>query len=189
MNHSTTYPDALQTPRSGQSPAWPIAYAHGPQTVPANRIEDRQFLSMTQAYGRAGGLASGDAVARLLRKCSDQPISMLARWIVERSIVSIEWQSQLLIPLFQFDPSDMSLRPCVTQVVQELRSVFDAWELALWFAQPNVWLRDAAPMDDVQRDTAMVLEAARTDRFIAGGWCWLPGRDPELNLHLEAPSP
>lgn len=169
MNHSTTYPDALQRPCSGQSPAWPLAYSHGPQTVPANRIEDRQFLSMTQAFGRAGGLTSGDAVARLLRKRSDQPISMLARWIVERTIVSVEWQSQLLIPLFQFDQRDMSLRPCVAQVVQELRSVFDDWELALWFTQPNIWLRDAAPVDVVQRETAAVLEAARTDRFIARG--------------------
>jgi acyl-CoA synthetase (AMP-forming)/AMP-acid ligase II len=133
------------------------------------RLEGSQFLAMQCAYARNGGLASGDEVAQLLRWRSEQPISTLARWIVARTIVSFEWQSQTLIPLFQFDPSDMSPSAATVDVIRELSDVFDDWELASWFAQPNVWLHDAAPVVAIRKDQLGVLQAARADRFIARG--------------------
>ena len=132
-------------------------------------VEDRQFLTMKGAYARTGGLAFGDEVARLLRRRSEQPISTLARWIVARTIVTFEWRSQTLIPLFQFDPLDMSHRAGTVAVIRELSDVFDDWELASWFAQPNVWLHDATPVDAIRDDQPGVLQAARVDRFIARG--------------------
>ena len=71
------------------------------------RLEDRQFLAMSRAYARSGGLASGDEIARRLRRREAQPLSTIARWIVDRRIVSLDWQSQMLIPLFQFDLTDI----------------------------------------------------------------------------------
>jgi hypothetical protein len=134
-----------------------------------HRLEDRQFLVMQHAFHLTGGMVSGDEMARLLRRHSDQPISMLARWIVAREAVSFEWKSQTLLPLFQFDLSNMSLRPSVTAIVRELADVFDDLPLALWFAEPNAWLADSSPVDVVAVDPAAVLEAARADRFIARG--------------------
>jgi hypothetical protein len=80
-----------------------------------------------------------------VRKRSEQPVSIIARWIVERLAVSFEWQSQTMLPMFQFDLPGLTLRPCVAEVVQELRDVFDGWDLALWFAESNAWLCGAAP--------------------------------------------
>ena len=52
-----------------------------------------------------------------------------------REVVSFGWNSQTLLPLFQFDLFDMSLRPDAVAVISELADVFDDWELASWFAQ------------------------------------------------------
>jgi len=133
------------------------------------RLEDRQFLEMEQAFRASGGIAGGDELASRLRRRSEQPISMLARWIVERRAVSFPWRSQTLLPLFQFDLSTMTLRPAVVETVCELKDVFDDWDLALWFARPNAWLSDSAPVNLIEVDTAAVLNAARADRFIAQG--------------------
>ena len=67
-----------------------------------------------------GGVATGDEVAGLMQKHWDQAVSTVARWIVGRSVLSFTWQSQTLLPLFQFDLASMSLRPCVTAVLREL---------------------------------------------------------------------
>ncbi len=133
------------------------------------RTEDRQFLTMEWAFRRTGGLSTGDEVAQLLRRRLGQPISTLARWIVDREILVFNWQARMLVPMFQFEPSDMSLRHGPVAVVRELVDVLDDWELALWFAQPNEWLNDTAPVDAITVDLASVLEAARADRFIAQG--------------------
>ena len=50
-----------------------------------------------------------------------------------------------------------------------LRSVFDEWELAEWFACPNSWLGGQTPASQVVLDEQAVVEAARADRFVAAG--------------------
>ena len=137
--------------------------------TPGERIEDGQFLLMESSFGKTGGLATADGAVRLMRKFADQPLSRLAHWIVCRTIVSFEWRTQTLVPLFQFNASDMSLRSEILMIVRELAGAFDNWDTALWFAQPNVWLNDKAPIDIVASDPFAVLEAARADRFIARG--------------------
>jgi hypothetical protein len=71
--------------------------------------------------------------------------------------------------MFQFELRSMSLLPRLQAVLSELVSVFDEWEAALWFAQPNSWLQGAAPVDLIGGDAPAVLHAARADRFIATG--------------------
>jgi len=132
-------------------------------------VAGHQHLQMVQAYRRTGGLLSTDEVVPLLRRRTAQPISVLARWIVARNVVSFVWQSQTLLPLFQFDLSDMSLRCGTAAVVGELSGAFDDWDLATWFARPNSWLRDAAPVDVIDTDQPAVLQAARADRYIVRG--------------------
>jgi hypothetical protein len=139
------------------------------QPVELQSVESRQFLAMERAFSVHGGMASGEEVARQLRQRCDQPISMLARWIVSRTVVSIAWRAQTLLPTFQFDRRDMSLRTPVVQAIAELRDVFDDWDLALWFAQPNAWLKDSSPVDLLAQDDTAVLQAARADRFVARG--------------------
>ena len=129
--------------------------------------EHRQFLAMDRALLCHGGLITGDDLTLLLRTRSDQPISIIARWIVARKIMSFTWREQTLIPLFQFNLRDVSLRTSVMNAADELRTVFDDWELVRWFTEPNGWLRDAAPVDLIHYDDQAVLQAARADRFVA----------------------
>jgi hypothetical protein len=132
-------------------------------------VEDRLLVLILHAYGQCCGVATADELAGLLRVYANQPISVLARWIVARRVVSFVWQSETWIPLFQFDLADMSLRQGALQVIRELVEAFDDWELATWFASPNPWLQDAAPLEIILDDPSAVLDAARADRFVAMG--------------------
>ena len=134
-----------------------------------NEGEFAQFTSLVNGFRRTGGLASSDEVLCWLRPHVDQPISVLARWIVTRQAVSLEWQGCTLLPVFQFDREDMSLRAGPREVAIELRGAFDDWDVASWFSQPNSWLSGVAPVDLIATDQAAVLQAARADRFIARG--------------------
>lgn len=156
-------PSTIGSPRSEVRLA---ANAYRPLIQP---IEDRQFQTMEGSYSQHGGLASADEVTRRLRLRSDQPISDLARWIVARTIVSFVWRSRTLIPLFQFDLQNMSLRTGAAGAVAGLSGVFDDRELASWFVQANVWLRNTAPIDRINDDESAVLAAVRADRFVARG--------------------
>jgi hypothetical protein len=133
------------------------------------RIEDRQFLEMCQAYGPHGGFATGDEVARRMRHKYDQPMSVLARWIVRRGVLNLNWRSQILVPVFQFTDADMRVRPVVSDVIAELGDVFDDWEIASWFAKSNAWLHNERPVNVVDVDNEALLHAARADAFVARG--------------------
>ena len=130
---------------------------------------DARANEVLHAYRRTGGLVSGDELTLLLRRRTSQPISMLARWILERRVVSFGWQGEYLVPMFQFDRADMGVRRPVSAVLDEFDGTFDDWELATWFALPNTLLGDDAPVDVLRRDPHAVLQAARADRFIARG--------------------
>ncbi len=121
------------------------------------------------AYRRSGGIASDADVVSMLRQCSDQPMSRLARWIVARDVVSFEHHGTTWLPLFQFEGKAPTVQPAVTGVIRELVDVFDDWELATWFALPNTWLQAKTPVEVIATHPSAVREAARADRFIARG--------------------
>ena len=150
-------------------PATRRSMTRAPYPATLQRLEDRQFVEMDCAFRATDGMACSGEVLTLLRRRCDQPISRLARWIVAREVVNFVWQSNRMLPLFQFELSTMTLRPQVTAVVRELADVFDDWSLALWFAQPNAWLDEHAPLEIVNADARAVLDAARADRYVARG--------------------
>lgn len=130
---------------------------------------DARAGDVLAAFARSGGVADCNEIMLMLRRRTSQPISMLGRWIVEQRVVSFEWRGDLVLPLFQFDRADMGVRVPVTAVLGELDGAFDDWELATWFALPNAWLDDRAPLDAIDDDPEAVRQAARADRFIARG--------------------
>ena len=98
-----------------------------------------------------------------------RPISVLARWIVDKRVVSLRWHGEYLLPMFQFQRTDMAVRRAVTDVLEEFDGTFEDWDLAAWFALPNDWLEGVAPIDLLDAAPAAVRQAARADRFIARG--------------------
>ncbi len=149
--------------------------AHVPAVPPARAARGLTFRAaaappcLHRAYQDIGGLVTGDALIALLRENCSQPISLLARWIVERRVVSLDAGGQRWLPLFQFDPDTLRPRRGVEAVICEFCGVYDDTELAQWFATPSPWLDDARPAALMARDPTAVLEAARADRFVAVG--------------------
>lgn len=130
---------------------------------------DDHFVAMLGAYRRSGGLARADEVVTLLESCGRPGVTTLARWIVARSVISFEWQLQAWLPWFQFRPGDDGPEPALPAVVAELSAVYDGWELATWFVQPNPALAGGVPIDRIDGDPDAVLQAARADRYTVTG--------------------
>jgi hypothetical protein len=129
-------------------------------------VEVLQYRQMERAFRASGGIVSSDEVVSLLLQHTEQPISQLAHWIVDRDVLSFPWQGHTVLPLFQFDLRTMKPRPPVNAVVHELVPTLSDWEACLWFATPNAWLADATPLVVVARDALAVLDAARGERYL-----------------------
>ena len=151
----------LQTRRS--------AHPSGPVRRPdsGRSPEDREFAMMQTAYESTGGLSTGDKWADDLRTRFGQPISLAARAIVERSVVHVDWRGEIWLPIFQFERTAPSVRQEAAKIIDELKDVFNNWELALWFAEPNSWLAGRVPANAIAGGSDEVLEAARADRYLA----------------------
>lgn len=132
---------------------------------------DHDFAMLRKAYRASGGIARGDDLARFLSEHHSGDFVSLAMLILEGDLFAFQWQQTFWVPMFQFDLSDLSVKPNPNagQVLTELAGEFDGWALALWFAEPNHWLQGARPVDVLNANLPDVLQAARTDRFIAAG--------------------
>ncbi len=142
---------------------------HKGQGVLSDSPSSTGFVAMLAAYRATGGTARGDDLARLLQDRQHGGYVSLARLIATRKVFSFEWRNTYWVPMFQFDLSDLSIRPGPQQVMAELNAEFDDWRLAMWFTHPNAWLHDHKPVDLLHTELQSVIEAARADRFIAAG--------------------
>jgi hypothetical protein len=135
------------------------------------------WMSTAAAFADTGGLISGDELAQCLREHGErngslgvtQPVSLVARWIVSRAVVSIDTPWGHLLPMFQFDLPRASLYPGMPVVLAELRGVLEGAELALWFVTPNEWLQGERPALAMHTRLPAVRHAARADRSVALG--------------------
>jgi hypothetical protein len=159
----------MLAPRGSASPFLPGSINDGRSTVSPSVHLRSGVPGLPEAFRRSGGVVSTDALTMMLRRRSDQPISLLARWLVNRDVISFKSSGQTLLPTFQFDWLTGSVRPGVLGALAELRGAFDDDEIAAWFAQPNSSLFGDSPVNLIDQDPAAVLEAARIDRFVAMG--------------------
>lgn len=130
---------------------------------------DHLFVAMRTAFRPTGGVARGEDLAGWMAARQRGDHASLARMIVNGDVISFEWNDSFWLPMFQFDPVDLSIRPGPRQVVKELHDDCDGWTLSAWFARPNGWLDDSAPVDRIASDLPAVLNAARADRFVVTG--------------------
>lgn len=162
--HTPSPPTRLATALSAPNRAPDVA-----SVARGNLPDDRDFRVMWSAYRTSGGIQCADDLARLLeeQRCGD--FISLARLIARHEIFAFEWRETLWVPMFQFDPHDLSVRPGPRHVLAELAPVFDGLALAMWFAQPNGWLHGARPVDLLDTQLDLVLLAAGADRIVANG--------------------
>ena len=129
----------------------------------------RGFRALLWAYRATGGAARGEALVGLLQARRRGDLASLTRHIVSGEIFSFEWRHTFWVPMFQFEPGDLSIKHGPRKVLAELVTVFDSWSLAAWFAQPNSWLKRQRPVDLLDSNLPAVFAAARADRFAANG--------------------
>jgi hypothetical protein len=129
---------------------------------------DADFIAICAAYRGQGGIARSTELAECLLARPPQGTHRLEALIVAGAIFSFEWNHACWVPMFQFGPERGPLpRAAVAAVLAELAPLFDGWRLALWFAQPNAWLREQRPFELLDADLDGVLATARADRYIA----------------------
>jgi hypothetical protein len=133
------------------------------------QLGDLDGFQLAGMFEDDGGIAAGDELVDLMRQYWPEPTSTVARWIVRREVVAFPWGDHMILPLFQFDLPQVTLRPEVAAVVEELSGAFDEWEMAAWFSLPNCLLGEEAPARRIKRDPGGVLAVARVDRFIVKG--------------------
>ena len=129
----------------------------------------RDFIALTRAYEATGGIMSGDDLGRSLDEQRHGALIHLARQIVAGVVFSFKWHDAFWVPMFQFDPADLSLKDGPRQVVAELVHEIDDWSLATWFAWPNSRLDGRKPIDVLDGELPAVLEAARARRAAPRG--------------------
>ena len=118
------------------------------------------FIALLEAFRATGGTAPGDVLGRLLEEhCAGSAVS-LAKLVHTGQVFGLEWRNSLWIPMFQFDPDDLSLRASAQQVRALLPQLWSGWTLAAWFARANPLLGGSSPADMLDADLPAVIDAA-----------------------------
>ncbi len=130
---------------------------------------DVAFATLRALFQASGGIARGDDLAHRLEALESGGFVGLARRIVAGEVLAIEWQRLVWVPMFQFDLTDLSYRLGPRLVLAELTPRLDAWRVARWFAMPHARLAQRRPVDELHARLPQVLDAARSDHFVANG--------------------
>ncbi|MDB5827577.1 MAG: hypothetical protein JWQ73_1797 [Variovorax sp.] len=133
--------------------------------IDARDTDEMAMFTVMQAFRGCGGIFSGDAMAGHLGSYWAQPVSVLARWIVDRRVLHFPWRGTLMLPAFQFEPADGTICSEVTQVIGQLVNVLDGCELVKWFVRPHCLLRGDLPVRLMKANAPLVFEAARATHF------------------------
>lgn len=119
---------------------------------------DRQFVFMLAAFRPHGGLLRAGEISR-----------RASATLCAEATMRLVWNDECWWPWFQFDRDGQALNVDAAAVAAELAPDYDAWELAVWFAEPNAWLAAQRPVDRLRVDPGSVRAAARADRFVRHG--------------------
>lgn len=133
---------------------------------PVGPLPDGEFVRLQQAYRPSGGLAHGDELATRLHLQGTGGYARLARWIVGQQVFSFAWHEHFWLPMFQFEPVELTPREGLHHVLSELATVMDGPALAGWFASPNDALQGHSPVAMWATDKAAVHHAARLQRYV-----------------------
>jgi len=140
-------------------------YAHANDAHDAFLDRNVEFLELLAAYRGSGGLARSHEVLASMRNKNELTTEQLARWIVERQMISFDWQDQTWFPWFQFDREAGRPSPLIGEIVQVLCPFLDGWQVACWFVRPNAEVDHHVPLDEIGCQPLKVLAAARTSRM------------------------
>jgi hypothetical protein len=122
--------------------------------------DSRGFIALLAAFRATGGTAPAEIVDRLLQARPTGRAVSLAQLIDTGEAFGFEWRRTVWIPMFQFNPDDLSVKADAQDVRAALPSQWSGWSLASWFAAPNARLDGRNPVDMLGRHLHDVLLAA-----------------------------
>ncbi len=132
-----------------------------------------QMADMRMAFAPSGGLRTVGELAHGNDPHSRARFAHIAKEIAARDIIGFMWQAEPWVPMFQFDAGPRMLpRRALRPLFELLVPLYDAWEMASWFARPNQWLSGRRPVDHCTGQLAAVLDVAHLEHFIATGQTW-----------------
>ncbi len=140
-----------------------------PGQITVRHPSEREFVSLCESCRSSGGIVGGDDLARLLEDRHIGDFVSLGRCIASGEIFGFEWRGSTWIPMFQFEPTDLSIRSALVPVISAFGRARDGWELAEWFTRPNDLLNKLRPVDVLDSNPFAVLNAARADRLTVNG--------------------
>lgn len=112
------------------------------------------------ALARDFGLLSGAEVAKLAVSSSGNASAMASRWKAEGKVFTVGPAGVQRFPGFQFSLDGGRPLPVIAQVLAVLGERLSGWELALWFTGSNGWLGGERPVDVLESDPELVVDAA-----------------------------
>jgi hypothetical protein len=119
------------------------------------------FVTLLEAFRSTGGTAPGDIVGRLLADHGVGEAVSLAKLVHSGQVFGFEWRGSLWIPMFQFNPYDLSIVVTSQTVRAELPELWSGWTVAMWFATANEQLDGRMPVELLGSDFPAVLQAAQ----------------------------
>lgn len=170
--------DRLQPTPVGADDPWLMCRRSLPVAASAERADrwdlqrsaEHRMAGMRMAFIASGGLRSVGELTRGKDKHSRTRFAQIARWIATREIIGFMWQAEPWVPMFQFDAgAQLHPRHALQPLFALLVPLYDAWEMANWFAGPNHWLSGHRPVDDCADCLPAVLDVAHLEHFIASG--------------------
>jgi hypothetical protein len=162
------YASGIKANCFGKDLASPVGYSECDEEL-SDIPQSHGFVALLNAYRASGGTTQGEHFSQLLEKHRRGDCMSLARLIASRTVFGFEWRGSLWIPMFQFEPKTLAAKSGPGQVLAELASDMQPWDLATWFVRPNPWLENRKPVDEIDTAMATVLNAARTERFLTTG--------------------
>lgn len=122
------------------------------------------FVALLRAFFGSGGIARAIELESLLQERQRGDYISLARLIATGRLFFFEWRDALWVPMCQFDPRNLQIKPGFEKIWHELAPTLGGWQTANWLALPNVNLDHRRPIDVMDIDPPAVLLAARLER-------------------------
>ncbi len=145
---------------------------HAEVTVSSKMSSSTEYrlAEMRMAFAASGGLLTVGELSDSNDPDSQSRFAQIAKGIAAREIIGFMWQSEPWVPMFQFETaSRWAPRRALQPLFKLLVPLYDAWEMAHWFARPNQWLSGLTPVDQCKNHLEAVLDVAHLEHFIATG--------------------
>jgi hypothetical protein len=128
--------------------------------APALRERVRRNVEAEYALEAEFGLLSAADVARLAGATSAADSERLVQdWLEQGRVFIVSTADGERLPGFQFDGRGVP-RPVIADVLRWFADRPSTWELALWFTDANVWVGGQRPVDVLDSDPELVVQAA-----------------------------